>query len=90
MAGEAVCGWTGAWPLASRFLTVYRRRLPVDPERLALREPVHLVHGWGQVLAAEAGLLGGPTTGTPGEASLRPALASWWQARLERRLALLR
>lgn len=37
----------------------YQRRLPLDDRRLELWTPVHLLHGWAQMSALRAGLLGG-------------------------------
>ena len=52
------------------YLRTYRSQLPLDPERLALWEPVHLVHLWSQVLAADSascvrGRAPTPTTTNP-------------------------
>ena len=49
--------------LARRFLSAYRRRLPVDPARLDLWTPLHLLHFWAAASANESGLLGSTATG---------------------------
>ena len=50
----------GAGPLLGRlYLRSYDRMAPLDPNRLALWKPVHLLHGWGQARGLHAGLLDG-------------------------------
>jgi aminoglycoside phosphotransferase (APT) family kinase protein len=45
-------------PLLARFYRRgYERVLPIDPDRLRLWVPVHLLHGWSQVRALHGGLL---------------------------------
>jgi hypothetical protein len=34
----------------------YQRALPLDPGRVNLWKPVHLLHGWSQALSLHAGL----------------------------------
>lgn len=69
-------------PLAAQFLRQYDKQLPLDRDRLAAWETVHLLHGWGQVEALHAGLIGRDR-----ERDRVPAtLAPWLRARLERRL----
>ena len=49
-----------AGPMLSRsYRRAYTASAAVDPERLALWIPVHLLHMWSQAIAAHAGLLGG-------------------------------
>jgi aminoglycoside phosphotransferase (APT) family kinase protein len=69
-------------PLLGRW---YRRAYdavsPLDPERLALWMPVHLLHGWSQVLAVHA-------QGSPGgEARVPLAMAADLERRFDRALA---
>ena len=55
---RAALGVTG--PLLSRsYRRAYTAFAPVSVERLDLWSPVHLLHMWGQAIAAHAGLLGG-------------------------------
>ena len=44
----------GPW-MARRYLRDYERHAHLDPKRLALWEPVHLLHGWSQVVGLHAG-----------------------------------
>lgn len=69
--------------LASRYLRRYARQLPLDEERLATWEVVHLLHGWAQVRALHAGLIGRDRE----RDRVAPSLAPWLQHRLDRRLA---
>ena len=68
--------------LAKVFLRVYDRRWPLDRARLAQWEIVHLLHGWGQVLALHAGIIGRENERERVPVSLAP----WLRDRLERRL----
>lgn len=68
--------------LATRYLRAYDARLPLDRDRLATWEVVHLLHGWGQVRALHAGIIGRDRE----RERVPPALAPWLQQRLERRL----
>jgi len=68
--------------LASRYLRRYDAQLPLDRERLATWEVVHLLHGWGQVRALHAGLIGRDRE----RERVPPALAPWLQRRLDQRL----
>ena len=43
--------------LAKSYRRGYERLLPLDPVRLALWRPAHLIHAWAQVLAASSGRL---------------------------------
>jgi len=70
-------------PLAAQFLRQYDKQLPLDPERLAAWEVVHLLHGWGQVEALHAGVIGRDDA----RDRVPPGLAPWLRARLDRRLA---
>jgi len=42
--------------LGRRYRRTYEQHAPLDPERLALWTPVHLLHGWSQARALHAGL----------------------------------
>lgn len=42
--------------LGRRYRRTYEQHAPLDPERLALWRPVHLLHGWSQARALHAGL----------------------------------
>jgi aminoglycoside phosphotransferase (APT) family kinase protein len=44
----------GPW-MARRYLREYRRHALLDPDRLALWTPVHLLHGWSQVVGLHSG-----------------------------------
>lgn len=68
--------------LAAGYLRRYASQLPLDRARLATWEVVHLLHGWGQVRALHAGLIGRDRE----RERVPPALAPWLQARLDRRL----
>lgn len=73
----------GAGPLlASHYLRQYGKQLPLEPDRLAAWEVVHLVHGWGQVRALHAGVIGRDRE----RERVPKALAPWLQQRLDRRL----
>jgi aminoglycoside phosphotransferase (APT) family kinase protein len=73
----------GAGPLlASHYLRQYGKQLPLDEDRLATWEVVHLLHGWGQVRALHAGIIGRDRE----RDRVPPALAAWLQQRLDRRL----
>jgi aminoglycoside phosphotransferase (APT) family kinase protein len=41
--------------MAATYRRAYESSLPLDPQRLALWRPAHLVHGWAQVLGARSG-----------------------------------
>ena len=68
--------------LAKRYLRCYSAQLPLDRERLDTWEVVHLLHGWSQVLALHAGIIGRDRE----RERVPPALATWLERRLERRL----
>jgi aminoglycoside phosphotransferase (APT) family kinase protein len=68
--------------LAGHYLRQYGKRLPLDEDRLATWEVVHLLHGWGQVRALHAGIIGRDRE----RDRVPPALATWLQQRLDRRL----
>ena len=68
--------------LAAHYLRRYRAQLPLDPDRLATWEVVHLLHGWSQVRALHAGIIGRDRE----RERVPPALASWLQHRLDERL----
>lgn len=42
--------------LGRRYRRAYEQHAPLDPERIALWTPVHLLHGWSQAQALHAGL----------------------------------
>lgn len=69
--------------LADKFLRDYDKRWLLDRDRLAQWEVVHLLHGWGQVLALHAGIIGRESE----RARVPEALATWLRQRLQRRLA---
>ena len=69
--------------LAARYLRRYAAQLPLDHERLDTWEVVHLLHGWGQVRALHAGLIGRDRE----RERVPSALAPWLQRRLAARLA---
>jgi aminoglycoside phosphotransferase (APT) family kinase protein len=68
--------------LAMGYLRRYHAQLPLDRDRLATWEVVHLLHGWGQVWALHAGLIGRDRE----RERVPPDLAPWLQRRLDRRL----
>jgi aminoglycoside phosphotransferase (APT) family kinase protein len=68
--------------LAARYLRCYSDQLPLDEERLSTWEVVHLLHGWAQVRALHAGIIGRDRE----RERVPPALSTWLQRRLERRL----
>jgi aminoglycoside phosphotransferase (APT) family kinase protein len=68
--------------LARRYLHRYSAQLPLDRQRLDTWEVVHLLHGWAQVRALHAGIIGRDRE----RERVAPALASWLQRRLEQRL----
>jgi aminoglycoside phosphotransferase (APT) family kinase protein len=68
--------------LASHYLRQYRKQLPLDEDRLATWEVVHLLHGWGQVRALHAGIIGRDRE----RDRVPAALAAWLHQRLQRRL----
>ncbi len=47
-------------PLSRAYLSAYRRELPVDPGRLRLWLPLHLLHAWAVAVAGEQGFFGRP------------------------------
>ncbi len=59
--------------LARRYLNNYRRDRPVDPERIRLWMPPHLLHAWAMFVADEAELVGPSRAGT----DFRPGLTDW-------------
>ncbi len=58
--------------LVSAYLAAYQRELPIDPERLSLWLPLHLLHAWAMAASAERDAAG------PGQA-FSPGLAAWAQ-----------
>jgi aminoglycoside phosphotransferase (APT) family kinase protein len=68
--------------LATRYLRCYSAQLPLDRQRLGTWEVVHLLHGWAQVRALHAGIIGRDRE----RERVPPTLAPWLQQRLERRL----
>lgn len=68
--------------LARLYLRTYDREWPLDRERLARWEIVHLLHGWAQVRALHAGIIGRDRE----RDRVPPALADWLRTQLERRL----
>jgi aminoglycoside phosphotransferase (APT) family kinase protein len=71
----------GPW-MARRYVRDYQRHALLDRARLALWEPVHLLHGWSQVVALHSGQFsdGGSddrTSTVP--ASLGDQLRSWFE-----------
>ena len=75
--------------LARRYLRAYGRSLPLEPDRLRLWEPVHLLHGWAQVEVAQ-GALGQPGAPTDEpDRRLQAALGTWFRSQFERRMAEL-
>lgn len=63
--------------LARRYLAAYSRCLPVDPARVALWRPVHLLHGWAQVVALYSGVFDDRGDLDRRRAQVRPQLAEW-------------
>ena len=59
--------------LSRRYLASYRRHRPVDPDRLRLWMPLHLLHAWAMVVADEAELIGPSRAGH----DMRPGLSGW-------------
>jgi aminoglycoside phosphotransferase (APT) family kinase protein len=68
--------------LAARYLRCYAAQLPLDRDRLQTWEVVHLLHGWAQVQALHAGIIGRDRE----RERVPSTLAPWLQRRLERRL----
>jgi aminoglycoside phosphotransferase (APT) family kinase protein len=81
-AQRSVLGGIGPW-LARRYLATYRRRRPLDSQRLRLWEPVHLLQLWAQALGDEREVFGPSVAGV----RYRNGLASILRARLQRALA---
>lgn len=73
--------------LARGYRRAYEQHLPLDPRRLALWEPVHLLHGWSQAAARHAGLLGTSGVGNARANRLRPQLLDELRARFHDGLA---
>jgi aminoglycoside phosphotransferase (APT) family kinase protein len=66
--------------VAAAYLAAYQRELPVDPARLSLWLPLHVLHAWAMAAAAEREAAG-PDAARPdavGQA-FAPGLAAWAQ-----------
>jgi aminoglycoside phosphotransferase (APT) family kinase protein len=61
----------------------YQRRLPLDARRLELWSPVHLLHGWAQMSALRAGLLGASAGPDDRAARVPPELVDEVRRRFE-------
>jgi len=81
-AERAVLGGIGPL-LARRYLATYRRRQPLDEDRLRLWEPVHLLQLWAQALADKHEIFGPSLAGV----RFRHGLASILHERLQAALA---
>jgi aminoglycoside phosphotransferase (APT) family kinase protein len=55
-AGERVALRAAGPRLGKAYRRAYHRALPLDPERVNLWKPVHLLHGWSQALSLHAGM----------------------------------
>ena len=73
--------------LARRYLRAYRIHAPVEDRRLAAWTPVHLLHGWAQVLGLREGAFDGADPG--GADRLPPGFAHLLERRLDVALAAL-
>ena len=83
-AERAVLRRVGPW-LNRTYRRAYDEAKPLDPHRLALWTPVHLLHGWTQVRALHAGLFGD----SGAAARVPPALVDELQRRFDAALAHL-
>ncbi|HEY1619240.1 MAG TPA: aminoglycoside phosphotransferase family protein [Streptosporangiaceae bacterium] len=63
---------------ASVYLAAYQRELPIDPERLSLWLPLHLLHAWAMAASAERDAVGPADPADVGRA-FSPGLAAWAQ-----------
>lgn len=59
--------------LSRRYLASYRRHRPVDPDRVRLWMPLHLLHAWAMAVADEAELIGPSRAGQ----DIRSGLSAW-------------
>lgn len=82
-AGRAVLGTVGPL-LARRYLAAYRRRQPLEQDRLRLWAPVHLLQLWAQALADEHEVFGPSLAGV----RFRRGLASILHERFRAALAV--
>jgi len=78
-AGVALGGWTGrlhralAPALSRRYLSSYRRDLPIDAARLRLWMPLQPLNAWATAVAGEQGFFG------PSHPGNDPRVATWAQ-----------
>jgi len=78
-------GFAGADALGAAFLDAYQRRHAVDPDRLALWRPLHLLHGWAMAVGQESGSWGS----NPGGIATAPGWRSWMEREFEAAMAAL-
>ena len=71
--------------LSGIYLRAYRQIAPFDPTRFRLWTTLHLLHGWAQVCALHAGLVGSASERT----QIPKALAPWLERRHHRAAAQL-
>ena len=71
--------------LSGMYLRAYRQIAPFDPTRFRLWTTLHLLHGWAQVCALHAGLVGSASERT----QIPKALAPWLERRHHRAAAQL-
>lgn len=71
--------------LAHRYLASYRRARPLDPDRLRLWLPVHLLHAWAMAVADESELVGPSRAGE----DIRAGLSGWVQRQFASAIAAL-
>ena len=76
-------------PLAAGYLRAYTRRLPVDPQRLRLWTPIHLIQLWAQAEADEQELFGPTRQGDRFRAGLAGLLHAWFERVLTPEIAAL-
>lgn len=73
--------------LGRMYRRAYEAAAPVDAGRIARWTPVHLLHGWSQVVALHAGLFARPGEGEPRTDRVPPTLADELRRRFEAALA---
>lgn len=87
-AERAALRLAGPW-LSRRYLRAYERRLPLDRTRVALFEPLHLLHGWAQVTALAAGMFANADPDGGRADRLPRNLGAWLRGRFEAAMARL-
>ncbi len=71
--------------LSRTYVRAYRQIAPLEPGRFHLWTTIHLLHGWAQVCALHAGLVGSATE----RAQIPKGLAPWLERRHHRAVARL-